>query len=255
MISVCIATYNGEKYIREQLDSILAQIGNDDEIIISDDNSTDNTEKIIKLYNDRRIKIFANNKNLLDKNIKHHLVTKNFENALRHAKGDYIFLADQDDIWEKNKVSCMVNLLNTYELVMSDCKLINNNSEIIHNSFFQLKKSRRGILRNLIKSRYHGCCMAFTRKVLDIALPFPKHLVMHDAWLGLIAECFFPVLFFEKKLLLYRIHNQNVSSQLSKSSNTLYFKLIYRVYLAIQLLSRLLKYSIKMNKPVISKSS
>ena len=94
MISVCIATYNGEKYIKEQLLSILPQLGKKDEVIISDDHSTDNTLDIVKGLNDNRIKIVMNNR---EKGY-----TSNFENALSYAIGDYIFLSDQDDIWMSN---------------------------------------------------------------------------------------------------------------------------------------------------------
>ena len=94
-ISVCIATFNGEKYISSQLDSILNQVVPVHEIIISDDMSTDNTIEIIKNCNNPIIKIFINKERLG--------VAKNFENAIKHANGDFIFLCDQDDIWLKNK--------------------------------------------------------------------------------------------------------------------------------------------------------
>ena len=90
MISVCMATYNGEKYIEEQLKSILSQLGENDEVIVSDDSSTDNTLAIVESFNDVRIKIFPNNK--------FHSPIFNFENALKQATGDYIFLSDQDDV-------------------------------------------------------------------------------------------------------------------------------------------------------------
>ena len=101
MISVCIATYNGSKYIKEQIDSILPQLDECDEIIVSDDSSTDNTLSILKSYHDRRIIIFTNQK--------FNSPIYNFENALKHAKGDIIFLSDQDDIWEFNKVQVMIS--------------------------------------------------------------------------------------------------------------------------------------------------
>ena len=93
-ISVCIATYNGAKYIEEQVQSILYQLSEKDEIINSDDGSKDNTLAIIKSLNDARIKVIHNT-------LKHGLVS-NFENAIKHADGDYIFLSDQDDIWTSN---------------------------------------------------------------------------------------------------------------------------------------------------------
>ena len=103
MISVCIATYNGEKYLRKQLDSILNQLEYNDEVIISDDGSSDETLNIISSYNDKRIHVFHNKGE--------HGVVKNFENGLNHVLGDYIFLCDQDDIWKSNKVQVVLNEL------------------------------------------------------------------------------------------------------------------------------------------------
>ncbi|MEM7184509.1 MAG: glycosyltransferase, partial [Spirochaetota bacterium] len=111
MISVCIATFNGEKYIHEQLVSILQQLGTNDEIIISDDSSTDNTIKMIHAINDKRIKIYHNN-------VRNPI--QNFENALRKAQGKYIFLSDQDDIWLETKISITIEHLQKYDLVVHD---------------------------------------------------------------------------------------------------------------------------------------
>ena len=99
MTSVCMATYNGQKYLREQIESILCQLSANDELVISDDHSTDSTVDIIRSYGDSRIKMYANE---LTKGVTH-----NFENALNKSKGDIIFLADQDDVWLPNKISKM----------------------------------------------------------------------------------------------------------------------------------------------------
>lgn len=106
MISVCMATYNGGRFIKEQIDSILPQLSQYDELIVSDDGSTDRTLEIIASYKDERIKVFHHQKtgNKYYPTLKVCYSTNNFENALKQAKGDYIFLCDQDDIWEKNKV-------------------------------------------------------------------------------------------------------------------------------------------------------
>ncbi len=98
MVSVCIATYNGEHYLREQLDSILAQIGKEDEVVISDDSSTDGTLALIESYHDPRIRVLHHDPNLVTTTFPLDRPTHNFENALRHAKGDILFLADQDDV-------------------------------------------------------------------------------------------------------------------------------------------------------------
>ena len=140
MISVCIATYNGEKYIKEQLDSIINQIKEDDEIVISDDNSTDRTLEIINSYKDKRIKIYHSNA----RNFK-----KNFENALGNANGDIIFLSDQDDVWIDGKYEMCVSALQKYDLVVTDSTVVDENLNIIYPSFFSYYKSGPGIIKNL----------------------------------------------------------------------------------------------------------
>ena len=127
MNSICIATYNGEKYIKEQLTSILSQINIDDEVIISDDGSTDQTTEIIKSLNDSRIKLIKGD---------FHNFTFNFENAIKQAKGEYIFLADQDDVWLPNKYHECLHELKKYDLICHNSKITDKNLNIINNSFF-----------------------------------------------------------------------------------------------------------------------
>ena len=95
MISVCMATYNGERYIKEQVSSIMQQLGENDELIVSDDGSSDSTLQVLDSFHDSRIKVFSGPRTGL---------TYNFENAIKNANGDYLFLSDQDDVWECNKV-------------------------------------------------------------------------------------------------------------------------------------------------------
>ena len=200
MISVCIATYNGEKYIKEQLLSILPQLGKKDEVIISDDHSTDNTLDIVKGLNDNRIKIVMNNR---EKGY-----TSNFENALSYAIGDYIFLSDQDDIWMSNKVDYCIAELKEYDLVVSDAILINSKGEKIDDSFFYKRNVYYTWLGNIFKFGFLGCCMAFKMNVLKKALPFPKkHLYCtHDNWIFLVAQSFYKVKISHEKLIRYRRH-------------------------------------------------
>lgn len=218
MISVCIATYNGEKYIKEQLLSILPQLGKKDEVIISDDHSTDNTLDIVKGLNDNRIKIVMNNR---EKGY-----TSNFENALSYAIGDYIFLSDQDDIWMSNKVDYCIAELKEYDLVVSDAILINSKGEKIDDSFFYKRNVYYTWLGNIFKFGFLGCCMAFKMNVLKKALPFPKkHLYCtHDNWIFLVAQSFYKVKISHEKLIRYRRHTDNTSAGGFSDGTTLFLK-------------------------------
>lgn len=235
-ISVCIATYNGEKYIIEQLNSILCQLNDDDEVVISDDYSTDNTLELIRSINDKRIKIVYNNS---DKGY-----TANFENALIYCKGDYIFLSDQDDIWEKNKVSICVNLLDRYDFVVSDCLIIDDEKKIINNSFFKFRKTSFSIAGNIIRFGFIGCSFAFKRNVLEVALPFPKNrkYCTHDNWIFLVSSIFFKYKVIHSPLFYYRRHGSNTSSGGSKSKLNMKDKVFYRIYLVYNLILRYFKY-------------
>ena len=241
-ISVCIATYNGEKFIREQLDSILSQIGNEDEIIISDDGSTDDTQNIILSFGDPRIKIVGHKSLSTVKNQPAiYRVTRNFENALLNTSGDIIFLSDQDDLWEETKVQEILKIfeIKKTNLVIHDALLINEQNEIIGDSYFQLLNSRPGLAKNIFKNSYLGCCMVFEKDVLKSAFPFPENLIAHDIWLGLIAESAGKVLFTDRKLIRYRRHDSTVTTSANKSKNTFLFKISYRVQFLFQYFSRI----------------
>ncbi len=229
-ISVCIATYNGGKYIVEQLHSILYQLKPYDEIVISDDSSTDNTIQLIENLKDVRIRILKNN-TFFDPIF-------NFENALKYALGDIIFLADQDDIWMPNKVETMLLCLEKADIVLSDCHIIDQSAQLIHPSFYALSGSKQGLINNVIRNSYIGCCMAFNRKILSRVLPFPPDTPMHDWWIGLIGEMYGKTLFCKEKLIAYRRHEDNLSATGQKSQYHLYKKVSFRIILLKNLLKR-----------------
>jgi len=235
-ISICIATYNGEKYIIEQLNSILPFLSEQDEVIVSDDNSTDNTIPLIMSLNDNRIKLFSNG---FEKGY-----TSNFEFALNHCSGDIIFLSDQDDIWFENKIStCLEFLEKNYDIVVSDSQIINEMGEIINDSFFDFRKSRFTILGNIIKFSFLGCSFAFKREILNLALPFPpnRKYCSHDNWIFLIGSIFYKHKVVFKPLMQYRRHQTNASSGGLKSGNSFKHKLYYRLYLLYYLVRRFKK--------------
>jgi glycosyltransferase involved in cell wall biosynthesis len=229
-ISVCIATYNGGSYITNQLCSILPQLQQDDEIIISDDSSSDNTLELIKKLDDKRVKIF--------KNQKFNNPIFNFENALVHAIGDIIFLADQDDVWMPNKVKTMLTYLENSDLVLSDCTVVSEHDELLFSSFFEKNNSQAGLFKNLVNNSYMGCCMAFNRRILTKALPFPSDIPMHDWWIGLIAERFGKVFFCDKKLIAYRRHSNNASVSGGNSRYSWLKKMQFRIVMIKNLVKR-----------------
>lgn len=234
MISVCIATYNGEKYIRQQMETILCQLHPEDEVIVSDDGSNDNTLDIIASFKDKRIKVFNHSKNNIEAKYPFEYVSRNFENALRHAGGDIIFLADQDDIWQPNKMQTVMDTLTKSNclLILHDCEVVDENGKTLHKSYFELNNSKKGICRNLINNSYLGCCIAFKNELLNTAIPFPDSSVPHDIWLGLLAEWKGEVVFSNDILLKYRRHYSNQSSASGKSKFGLMTKITYRLTLA-----------------------
>jgi len=238
MISVCMATYNGEKYIAQQVKSILPQLGENDELVVSDDGSTDGTIKILENFNDSRIKIFHNDK----ENKKEHpfrAVTKNYENALNNSNGDYIFLSDQDDVWLPNKVKTMLPFLQKDCLVISDSWLANDNLEKLGKSS-EFKPYKKGFLNNFGRTKNLGCSFAFTKKIKDYILPFPKGLIAHDFWIRVLSELKFNTVYIAEPLFYYRRHSDNLSDiqKNKKSKNSIFFILKYRIVIFYECLKR-----------------
>ena len=209
MISVCVATYNGERYIEQQLQSILAQLTQKDEVIVSDDGSTDATLARIQALKDPRVRVLAHT---------HMGATRSFYAALEQTQGDYIFLADQDDVWLPNKVTRCTETLQSYDLVASDAQVTDASLNVVAPSLFQLIGSKEGLFRNWMLCSFYGSCMAFRRSVLEAALPFPTgSYVAHDWWIGIVAEMVGRVLFLPEPLILYRRHEANLTDLNSRS--------------------------------------
>lgn len=199
-----MATYNGEKYIEEQIKTILVNLEEDDEIIISDDGSKDNTLNIIASFKDSRIVVVQGPKAG---------VKKNFENAIRHCSGKYIFLCDQDDIWMDKKVETVLEQFESEQVsvVVHNCTLINDNGGKLLDSYFEYRKSGPGRFKNYMKNSYMGCCMAFKASLKEKILPIPNDIEMHDQWIGIIAEKYGKSVFIDDKLIHYRRHEDNES--------------------------------------------
>ena len=230
MISVCLASYNGEKYIREQIDSIISQLSENDELIISDDGSSDDTMRIVEGYVDSRIKILHHGAP--------HGVVHNFENALRHAKGDYIFLSDQDDVWLPDKVFIFMEAFERTgaEVLLSDCKMSDGALNVISESKFKEENIGIGVWKNIVKCGYLGSCMAFRKECLSDFLPIPKNkYLFHDIWIGLTSGSVRKFELINKPTMIYRRHDATVTATgFSKigvkynNANSLLFKIIKR---------------------------
>lgn len=230
-----MATYNGEKYIKEQITSILSQLNEGDELIISDDKSKDRTKDIISEFGDPRIKFVINEG---EKGY-----TKNFENALKNSNGDVIFLSDQDDVWVDNKVEIMLESLKFNDLVVSDAEIVDSNLVRLFPSHFDLYKVKKGFWHNFSKTRYIGACMAFKKELLKKALPFPKKqkYCAHDYWLTVLGEMYYKVELERTALIKYRRHGNNASTGGVASGNSFIKKVLVRVYCFVNLLLRRFK--------------
>jgi len=234
MISVCMAAYNGEKYIHCQIASILKQLASDDELIISDDGSSDGTLGIIEGFCDSRILSICN--------VGAPGLLFNIESALRLAQGDYVFLADQDDVWLPGRIAEMTLALQEFDVVVSDAIVTDQHLTVAHPSLFQLLGSGSGIIKNLIKNTYVGCCMAFRKTVLEAALPFPQDTPMHDWWIGMIGELNFSTCFLRRPLLYYRRHDANLSCTVFGSKYAMKQKFVWRYVMGKNLIRRQLEF-------------
>jgi GT2 family glycosyltransferase len=204
-VSVCMATYNGAAFLRPQLDSILAQLGPDDELLVQDDGSSDETLSIIDAYADARIEVMRNESNLG--------VIGTFERCLARARHDIVFLSDQDDEWLPGKVDAVVGAFADPHVkgVVTNAVIVDGEGNQTSASYFAHRRSGPGVVHNLVKNSYLGCCLAIRRDVLEVALPIPRSVRTHDGWIGIIADVMGGVVFLPTPYLRYRRHGGNVS--------------------------------------------
>lgn len=234
-VSVAMATYNGENYIKPQIDSILSQLGKEDELIVSDDHSTDGTISIIEEYMkaDPRVKLVMNEEKG---------VTANFENAIKRTQNDIIFLSDQDDVWKPEKVQ---TVLSYYEknpqilMIMSDITVVDNDLNPTIESFYEFRGSRAGVLKNIIKNSYIGCAMSFRKELKERILPIPRNVPMHDMWIGLVADMSKAALLIPEKLIYYRRHNATVTTV--ENTSSMKQKILWRFQISSLLLKSFIK--------------
>lgn len=229
--SVCMATYNGAAFIQEQLESILDQLGPEDEVIVSDDNSTDNTLAMVRSFGDPRIHIFPN--------AQCGKPATNFSRAISLSTKGIVVLADQDDRWLPGRMDHIRKQLGSAKktCLMLDGYMANSRGEVVAPSIQQHLSSSPGIFKNIKKNTWMGCCMAFTADLKPHLLPIPKALPMHDSWIGLLAEIYGKVLFSPFQGIAYRMHGGNKSLQ----GYGLLQQITWRLQLMVQLSLRLIR--------------
>lgn len=185
-ISIAMAVYNGERFLHEQIDSILCQLSDDDELIVSYDESTDKSLAILQEYSERdnRVKVI---KNPYSPGVVH-----NFQNAVENTTRDIIFYSDQDDVWMPNKIEIVKKEFAdpTVAVVIHDASLTDADLRITEPSTFKLRGGARNTsFGNLIRLSYIGCCMAFRADYKSVVVPIPTIYRSHDWWTGCLLGC------------------------------------------------------------------
>lgn len=218
MIDILLATYNGEKYLNQQIDSIITQTYKDWQLLIRDDLSTDNTVNIIKNY----ICKYPDKIRLIEDNKGHLGLAQNFGALLELALSEYIMFCDQDDIWLPNKIELTLNTMkaagqtwpNTPLLVHTDLKVVDETLIPIAESFWKLHRIspesdcqlKKIIYRNIVT----GCTVMINKKAKEISMPFPPEAWIHDWWIALNVVKYGKIIHIATPTVLYRQHIANL---------------------------------------------
>ena len=219
MIDILLSTYNGEKYLKEQIDSIIHQTYTDWTLIIRHDGSKDNTQNIIRSYTDRYSNIIQIQSS---ENIG---VIKSFETLLKHSNSDYFMFCDQDDVWLSNKLELSIAKIKEMEsttrtdcpiVVHTDLTVVDSNLDTIQPSMFKMFNLKPSLIYSninyaLLYNAITGCTLIGNRAARNFAIPFPSNISMHDSWLaqsallnkGRVGTIYTPT-------ILYRQHGGNV---------------------------------------------
>ncbi len=225
-IQILLATYNGSRFVEEQLESICRQKLPDEatmSLLVSDDNSTDDTLSLVEPFFQKGLN--GNYIVKLNQEVNFESLTGacgNFSFALNQCSSEHIMFCDQDDYWLENKISLTLKKMKEVEdvygkdtpiLIFTDLSVVDENLEIIAPSFFSYQSMEAAwsdkLSQLMIQNVAPGCTMMVNRALLDIALPIPKEAVMHDWWLMLVANAFGKVEYVNEPTILYRQHGNN----------------------------------------------
>ena len=238
-IDILLATYNGEKYLKEQIESILNQTYENFNLIISDDASTDNTLNILEEYEkkDTRIKVFKKEKNkgLID----------NFEFLLKNVTSDYFMFSDQDDIWKKDKIEKSINKLKEENsgLVYTDLEIVDEKLNVIYPSYWKYKQIYKKIKKyNNFEALYlnnfvTGCTILAKSKYIKDILPLPRNskFVLHDYWTALIISAKDKISYVEEPTIQYRQHKNNRVGSSRKSDQLENFEDLRNLFIRVKI--------------------
>lgn len=229
MVSVCMATYNGLEYLPSQIASIISQLDSADELIVVDDCSADGTlEYLLSISSDCRIKIYNNSENKG--------IVYSFNRAIELAEGDFILMADQDDVWMEGRLHAICKSLSQYVMLVStNSKFINSAGELIESLHAPLYESDSlRFTSNIVKimtgrAYYDGCTMGFRREFKRVILPFPKYIESHDLWIAMAANILGSNLHLEIFTLYRRIHGANASVIARSLHKKIFSRLIFMI--------------------------
>jgi glycosyltransferase involved in cell wall biosynthesis len=220
LISIALTTYNGEMFLKKQLDSLYHQSYQNIEIVVSDDNSNDMTPDILKKYaKDKNLKVIFNDKTSG--------ITKNFEKAIQKCSGEYVCLCDQDDIWHKDKVETLLNCIRKKEIdknipiiVHSESEIIDKNSNRTNKNLIGRAGNKKG-LNNLLfgNPKVQGASSIINRKFCEEILPFPINLQIYDLYMSYFSDTLGQRYFIRRPLMKYRIHNNNAVGRLDENTS------------------------------------
>lgn len=237
-VDILLATYNGEQYLREQLNSILSQSYSNFRLLISDDLSTDGTREILAEYveKDKRIIIFNQEKNLG--------VVKNFEFLLKKVENKYYMFSDQDDIWKENKIEKSIQTLEetNSDLVYTDLEVVDENLNVTYKSYWKLKGIYNKIKKyNNFESLYlnnfvTGCTILSKKEFIKEVLPLPNtsKFVLHDYWIPLILSQKHKITYIEEPLIKYRQHKNNKVGSKKKTDELKSFEEIRSLFINVK---------------------
>jgi len=234
-VNILLATYNGEKYLEQQLDSIFSQTFKNWLLIIHDDNSTDQTVGIIRKY----VKQHPDKINFIDDTISFGSASGNFSFLLQQADSDYIMFCDQDDIWLPQKIELTLTKMREMEhdfparplLVHTDLTVVDENMNVLGESFWKyanIDPTQDSVNALILQNVVTGCTLMINKSLLSLSKPIPKEVIMHDWWIALVASLFGEIGIVETPTLLYRQHGGNDTGAKKYDLKYIFWRIVKR---------------------------